>query len=218
VIDGPFAPSDDELRALLAARPRIALVGASQRIERPSHSVMEELLQAGYEVDPVRPGTAEVLGRRCYPDLASIPHRVDLVDVFRRLDAVPDVARQAVEVGARVLWLQLGLISAEAAAIAHRAGLILVMDRCTAVEHDRLIGGPLPPGSVVRAPDGVGLCRDCRHSRQVPSERAVYWLCRRSANDPSFPKYPALPVRRCRGFEWAATAASPGAPPGSSPA
>lgn len=218
----PLAPRDEVLRALLAARPRIALVGASRRPERPSHGVMQDLLAAGYEVTPVRPGAPEILGRPCYSDLAAIPHRVDLVDVFRRAEAAPEIARQAVEVGARVLWLQLGVISDEAAAIARRAGLIVVMDRCTSIEHHRLMGGPFPPAPPPSGPpDAVGLCRDCRHSRQVPSDRALYWMCRRSATDPTFPKYPPLPVRRCRGFEWGedpATAASPGAPPGSDPA
>jgi hypothetical protein len=168
----------------------------------------------------VNPALGEVLGQRCYPDLAAIPHRIDLVDVFRRSEFTPEVARQAVEIGARVLWLQLGVVNDEAADLARRAGLIVVMDRCTWVEHARLLGAARFGPETLRAPDPVGLCRDCRHARQVPSAQAVYWLCRRSATDPSFPKYPPLPVRRCRGFEWLedapATGASPGAPPGSS--
>ncbi|MBI1796058.1 MAG: CoA-binding protein [Candidatus Eisenbacteria bacterium] len=206
-MSGVHAPADDRLRALLAARPRIALVGASPRPERPSHSVMESLLGAGYDVTPVNPAVAEVLGCRCYPELAAIPARVDLVDVFRRADAAPDVARKAVACGARVLWLQLGVVSDAAAAIAERAGLITVMDRCTWIEHERLIGHPFAGDPPARAPDQVGLCRDCRHAREVPSARARYWLCRRSADDPSFAKYPALPMRSCRGFEWREAAA-----------
>src|SRR5205085_2101947 len=111
---GPLAPPDDVLRALLAARPRIALVGASNRPERPSHGVMRELLDARYDVVPVNPALDQVLGRRCHPDLAAIPGRIDLVDVFRRAEATPDIARQAVEIGARVLWLQLGVVNEEA--------------------------------------------------------------------------------------------------------
>jgi predicted CoA-binding protein len=198
----PHAPSDGVLRRLLAGRPVIALVGASPRPDRPSHSVMEALLGAGYDVLPVNPGASAVLGQRCFASLGEIPRRVDIVDVFRRPEFAPDLAREAAAIGARALWLQLGVVSEEAAAIARGAGLVVVMDRCLWVEHERLIGmpftSPLPPP--VRDP--VGLCRDCRHSRDVPAPRTTYWLCRRSATDPSFPKYPRLPVERCRGFEW----------------
>ena len=136
----PLAPPDEVLRELLASRPVIALVGASIRPLRPSHGVMAHLLAAGYEVIPVHPTNREVLGRKCYPDLESIPGKVDLVDVFRRAEATPDVARAAVAKKARVLWLQLGIVSWEAHRIASSAGLMVVMDHCLAVEHDRLIG------------------------------------------------------------------------------
>ena len=205
----PAAPPDRILRDLLAARPVIALVGASPRPERPSHSVMRQLLEWGYLVVPVNPNERAVLGETCYPDLYSVPRRIGLVDVFRRSDATPPIARAAAEVGARTLWLQLGVVSEEAAGIARAAGLVVVMDRCTAIEHERLLGGPrateaAPPdaGASSAAPDPVGLCRDCRHARQVPAARATYWLCRRSATDPSFPRYPRLPLRSCRGFAW----------------
>jgi len=136
----PLAPPDAVLRDLLRSRPVIALVGASIRPERPSHSVMATLLEAGYEVIPVNPSNREVLGRTCYPDLESIPVAVDLVDVFRRAEATPEVARSAIAKRARVLWLQLGVVNREAQRIASEAGLIVVMDRCLAVEHHRLIG------------------------------------------------------------------------------
>jgi uncharacterized protein len=202
-------PSDGILRDLLAARPVIALVGASSRPERPSHTVMRQLLEWGYPVVPVNPNERAVLGRTCYPDLHSVPPRIGLVDVFRRSEATVPIARAAVEVGARALWLQVGVINEEAAGVARAAGLIVVMDRCTAIEHERL-GLPIAPdagsaGSLPaseREPDAVGLCRDCRHSRQVPTTRATYWLCRRSESDPTFPRYPRLPLRSCRGFAW----------------
>lgn len=197
------APPDEVLGGLLAARPVIALVGASPRPERPSHSVMAALLGAGYDVLPVNPGAASVLGRACFASLGEIPRRVDIVDVFRRSEFTPEIARAAVAIGARALWLQLGVISAEAAAIARRAGLVVVMDRCLWIEHERLIGVPFTSALRVPDRDSVGLCRDCRHVREVPAERATYWLCGRSATDPSFPKYPRLPVGQCRGFEWA---------------
>jgi predicted CoA-binding protein len=139
-MSAPLAPPDAVLRELLQARPVIALVGASIRPERPSHGVMAELLRWGYDVVPVHPTYPEVLGRKCYPDLASIPGKVELVDVFRRAEATPDVARAAVAKGARVLWLQLGVVNGEARRIARAAGLVVVMDRCVAVEHRRLIG------------------------------------------------------------------------------
>jgi uncharacterized protein len=132
--------SDDTLRDFLRARPVIAVVGASRKPARPSHQVMGELLAAGYEVIPVHPAHAEVHGRKAYPDLASIPGRVDLVDVFRRSEYTPDVARQAVAKGARMLWLQVGVVSEEARRIAEQGGLMVVMDRCLAVDHFRLLG------------------------------------------------------------------------------
>jgi predicted CoA-binding protein len=199
----PNAPNDRVLRGILAARPAIALVGASPRAERPSHDVMSHLLAMGHDVIPVNPHHREILGRACYPDLAAIPRRIELVDVFRRVEACPDLARAAVASGARVLWLQVGVVSEEAAAIAREAGLVVVMDHCLAVEHDRLIGGHVAPRATPAEGFGpIGLCADCRHSQQVPAPRAMYWLCRRAATDPSFPKYPRLPVRACRGFQW----------------
>jgi hypothetical protein len=135
----PLAPPDPVLRELLRSRPVIAMVGASARPGRPSHGVMGALLEAGYEVIPVHPRHATVHGRRVHPDLASIPRTIDLVDVFRRPEAAPEVARQAVAKGARILWLQLGVVSWEAHRIARAAGLIVVMDRCLWVEHVRLV-------------------------------------------------------------------------------
>ena len=133
-------PSDPELRALLETRPVIALVGASGLATRPSHEVMAALLESGYDVIPVNPNEREVLGRVCYPSLTELPRRVDLVDVFRRAEATPPIAREAVAIGARALWLQLGVVSEEAARIARAAGLTVVMDRCLIVEHRRLVG------------------------------------------------------------------------------
>lgn len=165
-------------------------------------------MEQGYTVIPVNPNESSVLGQRCYPELYAVPRRVDLIDVFRRPEHTPAIARAAAEVGALTLWLQIGVVSDEAAAIARAAGLVVVMDRCTKVEHARLIGVPFvdagPGASATPAPDPVGLCRHCRHAREVPAERATYWLCRRSVDDPSFPRYPRLPIRACRGFGWRA--------------
>jgi predicted CoA-binding protein len=131
VLDGPGI-----LAALRGSR-RIAVVGASPDPWRPSQGVMRTLMTAGYECVPVNPNASEVLGVRCWPTLEEAVVAmgpVDLVDVFRRAEHTPDVARAAVAVRARVLWLQLGVVSWEAAAIAYEAGLGVVMDRCTAIE------------------------------------------------------------------------------------
>lgn len=206
----PHAPPDGELIELLGRRPVVAVVGASSRPDRPSHTVMRGLMEQGYTAIPVNPNEALVLGQTCYPDLYAAPRRVDLVDVFRRAEHTPAIARAAAEVGARILWLQLGVVNDEAAAIARAAGLVVVMNRCTMVEHERLIGAPFPrsgpttehASAPTGSPDPIGLCRDCRHARQVPADRATYWLCRRSVDDPTFPRYPRLPIRSCRGFAW----------------
>jgi predicted CoA-binding protein len=101
---------------------------------------MRALLDRGYDVVPVNPNERSVHGVRAFPDLASIGRTIDLVDVFRRSEFTPDVARAAVAHGARVLWLQVGVVNQEAARIARDAGLMVVMDRCLLMEHDRLIG------------------------------------------------------------------------------
>jgi uncharacterized protein len=124
---------------ILAEARTIALVGASPRPERPSNSVMGYLLRAGYRVIPVRPvGPAEILGQPRVASLAEIEEPIDLVDVFRRSEFCADVARQAVEADAGALWLQLGIVSADARAIAEEAGLDYVEDECTAIVHRQL--------------------------------------------------------------------------------
>jgi predicted CoA-binding protein len=124
---------------ILAGAMTIAMVGASPRPDRPSHRVMRYLLGAGYRVIPVRPGDCdEVLGVACVASLAEIEEPIDLVDVFRRAEFTPDVARQAVAAGAKALWLQLGIVSAEARGIADEAGLDYVENLCTAVVHARM--------------------------------------------------------------------------------
>ncbi len=126
--------------ALLAPKPRIAIIGASPSPMRPSHGVLVDLLSLGYDVVPVNPTADEVAGMRCYPTLAeavAATGPVDIVDVFRLPPACPEHAREAVSVGARCLWLQLGIASREAGEIAHAAGLAIVMNKCLAVEAAR---------------------------------------------------------------------------------
>jgi predicted CoA-binding protein len=131
-------PSDDALRALLTRARTIAMVGASSNPERPSHGVMKILLDAGFRVIPVSPRETEVLGRGAYPSLGAIPELVDIVDVFRRAEETPGVADEALKVGAKALWLQLGISSEEAAARAAAGGLTVIMDRCIGQTVQRL--------------------------------------------------------------------------------
>jgi uncharacterized protein len=121
----------------------IALVGASSNPSRASNFVMTYLKSSvcDFELYPINPRETEIYGYRCYPSLADLPVVPDMVDVFRRAEDCPGVAAEAVEVGASTLWLQLGIWSDEAAAIAHEAGLDVVMDRCTKIEHARFAGG-----------------------------------------------------------------------------
>jgi predicted CoA-binding protein len=123
-------PSDDELRELLTRSRTIAVVGASSRPDRPSSGVMKILLDAGFRVIPVTPRETEVLGQRAFGSLADVPEPVDIVDVFRRAPETPQIADDAVRIGAKALWLQLGIWSEEAAARATAGGLIVVMNRC----------------------------------------------------------------------------------------
>jgi len=133
-----YTPGDDELRAMLREVRTIAVVGLSSRPDRHSYNVADYLEQVGYRIIPVNPNEAEVLGERAYESLLEVPDPVDLVDVFRRAEFTPEVARQAVQVGAKVLWLQLGITNEEARRIAEEAGLSVIMDACLMIEHDRL--------------------------------------------------------------------------------
>lgn len=128
------------IRDLIRATRTIAIVGLSPNVLRPSNFVGFYLQRHGYRIVPVNPREREILGETSYPSLAAIPFPVDVVDVFRAPDAVPAIAREAVQIGAKALWLQFGVISPEGAAIAERGGLRVVMDRCMKVEHARHLG------------------------------------------------------------------------------
>ena len=132
--------SDEQLRAILANYRNVAVVGLSPDPDRPSNRVAQYLLENGYNVIPINPVVDEVLGLRSYPSLEDVPDPIEIVDVFRRSEHVPDIARAAVAIGAKVLWTQLGVMSEEGAEIAASAGLEVVMDRCALIEHRRLIG------------------------------------------------------------------------------
>ena len=118
----------------------IAVVGMSPRPDRPSHYVAKYLMEQGYKVIPVNPAVDEVLGVKSYPDIASIPEEVDMVDIFRRSSQVPPVVDDAIAAGARFIWMQDGVIHEGAAAKARAAGLSVVMDNCTLREHSRIYG------------------------------------------------------------------------------
>jgi predicted CoA-binding protein len=130
----------DRLRILETYR-RIAVVGLSANPFRPSHFAAVYLISEGYDVIPVNPREQEVLGRKSYPSLSAIPGAVEVVDIFREPEAVPAIVDEAIAVGAKVVWMQLGVIHEEAAEKARRAGLEVVMDRCMKIEHARFFGG-----------------------------------------------------------------------------
>ena len=134
--------SDDYLRGILSSVHTIALVGASERPDRPSHYVMAFLQSRGYRVIPVNPraGAPEILGEKVYPSLADVPVAIDMVDVFRRSEETPAVVDAAIAKRAKVVWMQLGVRHDAAAAKAEQAGLKVVMNRCPKIEHPRLCG------------------------------------------------------------------------------
>ena len=138
-LDAFEQPDDDGLREILGEAKRIAVVGISDKKERPAHYVPAYLQERGYQIIPVNPNLTEVLGEKSYPDLASVPGEVDVVAVYRRSDSVPDIAQQAIAIGAKVLWMQEGIINMEAATAAREAGLRVVMNTCIRMTHQRVM-------------------------------------------------------------------------------
>ena len=128
----------DPVAAILRESKTIAVVGLSDDQSRPSYEVAAYLQSQGYEIIPVNPRLTEALGAPCYPDLHAVPRPVDVVDVFRRSEHVLPIAQAAVEIGAKTLWLQDGVVNEEAAEIARNAGLAVVMDDCMLRRHARL--------------------------------------------------------------------------------
>jgi len=131
-------PPDTELKRLLTEATTIAMVGASSNPDKTSHGIMQKLQSVGYRVIPVNPRETEILGERSYPSLIDVPERIDIVDVFRRSEDTPGIADEAVTIGAKVLWLQSGITSDEAAARAKAGGLTVVMDTCIGATHSLL--------------------------------------------------------------------------------
>jgi predicted CoA-binding protein len=136
-----FATSSFERLEILRRYKQIAMVGLSSNPFRPSHFAAIYLLAEGYNVIPVNPRETTILGRKCYPTLRDIPEPVEVVDIFREPSAVPELVEDAILIGARVVWMQLGVVHEEAARRAKAAGLQVVMDRCMKIEHARFFGG-----------------------------------------------------------------------------
>lgn len=129
------------LKRILDTYSTIAIVGLSDKVHRPSYFVGKYLLDHGYTVIPVNPTFSEVLGQKSYASLEQIPVPVDIVNCFRRSEQMEELAEAAVQINAKVLWMQLGVINDKARALAESHGLEVVMDRCTKIEHARLFGG-----------------------------------------------------------------------------
>ncbi len=136
-----FATTAFERLSILERYRRIAMVGLSSNPFRPSHFAAIYLLSEGFDVVPVNPREKSVLGRQSYPSVTAIPGGVEVVNIFREPAAVPAIVDEAIAVGAKVIWMQLGVIHEEAAARARKAGLEVVMDRCMKIEHARFFGG-----------------------------------------------------------------------------
>jgi uncharacterized protein len=136
----PKSPDEQMAESFRTART-IAVVGLSSSRARASYGVAQYLQSAGYRIIPVNPNETQVLGEKAYASLDEVPDKIDMVDVFRRSEFVPEIVDAAIRVGARAVWLQEGVVHEEAAARARAAGLFVVMDRCTLKEHRRLLRG-----------------------------------------------------------------------------
>jgi predicted CoA-binding protein len=128
-----------EIKRILQSCQTIAVVGLSPKPTRPSNEVALYLQEAGYTVIPVNPGQTEILGQACYPQLQAIPGRVDLVNIFRRPEDIEPIVADAIKVRARVVWMQQGIVNEKAAAMARKAGMTVIMDRCIKVDHQDLL-------------------------------------------------------------------------------
>lgn len=134
-------PDREQIKEILEKAGNIAVVGLSDKSDRTSYMVAAAMQQKGYRIIPVNPGVqGEILGEKVYASLSDIPEPIDIVNVFRRSEHTPEVAREAVQIGAKVLWLQQGIVSEEAGSIAAEGGLTVIMDRCIKVEDSILLG------------------------------------------------------------------------------
>ncbi len=136
--NGGLNAGTEEIVSILKQYQTVAVVGLSEDPGRASHQVAAYLQSRGYRIIPVNPQCREVLGEKCYASLKDIPEPVEVVDIFRKVEAIPGVVEEAIAVGAKVIWMQLGLESSEAAVKARAAGLQVVMNRCMKIEHAKL--------------------------------------------------------------------------------
>ena len=127
----------NEISEILHNARTIAVVGLSSKRSRPSYGVTEYMQRSGYRIIPVNPNETEILGERCYPDLDSVPGTVDIVDIFRRSEFVPEIVEAAIRKGARAIWMQEGVVHEAAAKRAAQAGIVVLMDRCILKDHRR---------------------------------------------------------------------------------
>lgn len=130
---------DAEIRQILLATRTIATVGFSTKPDRPGYYVPEYMMAKGYRIIPVNPAIKEILGQKAYPDLLSIPEKIDLVQIFRPPQDVPPIVDQAIQIGAKYIWMQIGAVNEAAAEKARAAGLLVVMNLCMMIEHQRLM-------------------------------------------------------------------------------
>ncbi len=142
--------SKEKLRRILNRTRTIAVVGLSAVWHRPSYFAAKYLQDHGYRIIPVNPSYEEILGEKCYPSLLDIPEPVDVVDIFRKPEDVPSIVEDAIKIGAKVVWMQLGIINEEAAKVAGEAGLEVVMNHCMKIEHARLLSKELATIGVYR--------------------------------------------------------------------
>jgi predicted CoA-binding protein len=131
-------PTEDEVKEILTKSRTIAVVGISHKEERDSHKVAKYIQEHGYKMIPVNPKYKDVLGEPCYPDLKAVPEHIDIVDIFRNVEAIPGIVDEAIEVGADCVWMQLGLCHNASADKAEKAGLAVVMNKCVKIEHARM--------------------------------------------------------------------------------
>jgi predicted CoA-binding protein len=137
VNEPPVTP--EEIKTILQNARVVAVVGLSPKPERPSFRVAQYLKDHGYRIVPVNPGQKEILGEKCYPRLADVPFPVDVVDIFRNVEAIPAIVDEAIAKGAKVVWMQQGLVEPASAEKARKAGLQVVMDRCMKIDHAQFL-------------------------------------------------------------------------------
>ncbi len=133
------AASPEEIKAILRNYQVVAVVGLSPKPERPSFQVAQYLKEHGYRIVPVNPGQKEILGEKCYPSLKDIPFPIEVVDIFRNVEAIPGIVDEAIAMGAKVVWMQQGLAEPDSARKAREAGLKVVMDRCMKIDHGQFL-------------------------------------------------------------------------------